>query len=491
MRTPHARARAAALGLAATLLLALPLPADAYNLVHARNIALGGSYAATTRGVETVGVNPAFLAFRDNPSFSLTLPLLNAGFRFSNDFLNINAVNNHFVAGKVWDDAEKAQILSEIEGNEWDFNTNLMFPLFGVSFPSPYLELAFTLDGLANYNMKLSNEFVNIALNGYSLDDLGTRRDFGDTGADGYTLLRAGFTMAKAFHNFESDVISELTTGFTFNYLYGFAFFDVSKAEGSLLMDIGRFEGSGMIELVSASPVAVNGSGGNGSGSGVGLDFGLGAKVFQGRGVAGLSFLNLINRMEWTGAERRIFSYDLSAAPSISGIQQGDRWLEENLALVDSLVEDNASVSSKLPSTMLLTGGWYLQRSLLFTATWRQGLNNVPGGTTTPLLGMGIEYSGLGVFPVRTGVSFGGEGGFTLGGGFGLYFGPWRTDIGWAMERGVFNTAKGIYLGLNTTLMFGLPKRGAGRDEWIGKGKEKYRGRGKALRRKPPRRKKL
>ena len=84
------------LPLALALLASTSAPSRAYNPIHGRSVALGSAFTATARGVETVGWNPAFLAFSDNPAFSITMPGLNLGLRFSNDFLSLEQVDRYF-----------------------------------------------------------------------------------------------------------------------------------------------------------------------------------------------------------------------------------------------------------------------------------------------------------------------------------------------------------------------------------------------------------
>lgn len=451
------------------LIAALMIPAGsafAFNQVNARALAMGGAHSTLARGVQTIGWNPAFMAFNDNPAVSVYTPLFNLGMRLSNDFLSLNTVNDYFEQDLYWDAEIKADILSEIEGDSWDFYTDFYLPVLAVSFPTEYVNMAISYDVGVSADWKFSKEFVSMAIDGNGVEHLGERRDFSDTGSRMQAASRIGLTFAKEFHELpDVDWLTQLTAGFTFTYYIGHAFADVVNAEGSMLVDVGVFEGTGQIETVNAgvtggsrdpytneaSDTEVDPMAGNG----VGLDLGVGAKMLDDKLTVGISIINLINSITWTGAQHRINSYELVEPPSFNGLTTPMDWFEENMTLVDSLVEDGVDYTTEMPSVVHLNAGYELSDDLHVATNARFGLNDTAGGSKKARLGVGLEWHTIKAFPLRVGASFGGRGGLSYGMGFGLHQGFWHTDIGWAWERGFLNSANGLHMAIRTVFFFG------------------------------------
>ncbi len=447
------------LPLALALLASTGAPSRAYNPIHGRSVALGGAFTATARGVETVGWNPAFLAFSDNPAFSITMPALNLGLRFSNDFLSLEQVNKYFNEGQVWNDSDKAAILAEIEGDEWDMCSDVYLPVFGFSFPAGSVSMALTLEAAMSADIRMSKEFVRLALNGYGIDDFGEQRDFSNTYIRNQGLVRGGLTLAKRFETTPLDWMDEFTIGATISYYNGLIFGDVTSSEANLLINYGVFEGHGFVEAVNAGVRTGDGADVEldyTAGRGYGLDIGIGAKALNERAILGVSLINLFNTITWSDAQRRIYSYDFDQPPGFSGLSQGDKWLEENMSLVDSLAAEE-SYTSHVPSWVELSAGYWLMKRTIITGMVRQGLNDVVGSKKGLRAGMGLEIGWIPLIPIRAGFSFGSRGGYNYGGGFGVHLGDMEFDLGAAWESGFANSASGIFFGLNATIKFGGP----------------------------------
>ena len=448
------------------LLVVLLIPAGsvfAFNQVNARALAMGGAQTTLSKGVQTIGWNPAFMAFDDNPAISIYTPLFNFGFRLSNDFVSLNTVNDYFEDGRYLDEAAKDDLLSEIDGSSWDFYTDFYLPVFAISFPTEYINMAISYDVGVSMDWQFSKEFVEIAFKGNSIDNLGQRRDFSDTGSRAQIASRIGLTFAKSFHELpDLDWMNQLTTGFTFNYFIGHGFGDVINAEGYILSDVGVFEGVGIIETVNGG---ITGTKEDSidfdpfAGNGVGLDLGVGAKLLDNKLTVGISIINLINEIQWRDVQHRIYSYKMSEPPNIDGLNNLPQWFDDNMELVDTLLSETEDFTTEMPQVLHLNGGYELRSDLHLAANARFGLNDAAGGSKQARVGFGAEWHTLKSFPLRAGMSIGGRGGFSYGMGFGLHQGFWHTDIGWAWERGFLNSANGIHLAFRTTFFFGKPEK--------------------------------
>ncbi len=452
--------------MSALLLLALILfpaaGAQAFNQVHANQLAMGGAAATTFRGVQVIGWNPAYLAFRDNPSFSIQLPLLtpNLGMRLSNDFLSLDEVNKYFTSGQFWTEADKQNILNAVAGNAWDFYIDFYLPVFAVSMQSKFAMMALSYDVGISSDWRFSKEFLDVALNGNGIDNLGKLRDFSNTGLRGQAASRIGFTFARAFETAFEDVdwIDEVTFGFTAGYLLGHGYADVIESNMTMLTDVGTFESNGLVKVVNAGITGTSDSVNTSflNGTGVSLDLGVGLKILDGRGTVGISIINLLNKIRYTQSQLRVYSFNTdSPLPLNASLTNPSSFIENNFTTVDSLSDDYGAVDVHLPTVLHLNGGYLVGGGLTVSGNLRFGLNDAVGGSKTVRAGAGVEYAGIPVFPLRFGASLGGRGGFSYGVGFGLRLGFLRTDVGWAWERGFLNSANGLHMAINTVFFFG------------------------------------
>ncbi|MFH0881896.1 MAG: hypothetical protein V2A56_02845 [bacterium] len=457
--------KTSAVVLVLTLALLPVTDASAFNQVHARQLAMGGAAASLFRGVETIGWNPAFLAFRDNPGFSLVLPGLtpNLGMRLSNDFLSLDQVNTYFTNGQYWTAQDKQDILNAVVGDAWDFYIDFYLPVFELSMQTRFAMLAISYDVGVSSDWRFSKEFLDVALNGNGIDNLGKLRDFSDTGLRGQAASRIGFTFARNFETAFEDVdwIDEVTFGFTASYLLGHGYFDVIQSDMTMLTDIGTFESNGLVKVVNAGVTGIGDSVNSNyfNGTGVGLDLGVGMKILDGRGTVGISVINLLNTIRYTQSQLRVYSFNTDSPLPLNGsLTNPQSFIEDNFTTVDSLSDDYGAVDVHLPTVLHLNGGYRVGKSLTLSGNFRVGLNNAVGGSKTVRAGIGMEYTGIPVLPLRLGASIGGRGGFSYGVGFGLRLGFLHTDVGWAWERGFLNSANGLYMAMNTVCYFGSNK---------------------------------
>jgi len=453
---------ASALLIALTLLIGGVGESYAFNQVNARQLAMGGAAISSFRGVNTIGWNPSYLAFRDNPNVSVQLPALtpNVGLRLSNDFLSMDEVNTYFTDGQVWTDEDKQNILNAFNGNSWDFYTDFYLPVFGVTMQTKFAMLGFNYDVGLSADWSFSKEFMDLALNGSGIDQLGVTRDFSDTDFRAHAVSRFGFTFARGFNDVFEDVewIDEFTFGFTVSYLMGHAYGEVVESEMSMLTDVGTFNSEGYVRVLSAGGFGISDSSDYGyfDGTGAGLDVGFGAKIFDGKGSVGISIINLLNTIRYETSQQRIYSFSTdSPLPLNQSLTNPNQFIEENFTMVDSLTEAYGAIEVHLPTTLHLNGSWNFNDALMLSSNIRFGLNEAAGGSKTVRAGAGVAYSGIPLLPLYAGASLGGRGGFSYGVGFGLNLGFWHTDIGWAWERGILNSANGLYMSMSSVWFFG------------------------------------
>ncbi|MBZ0265420.1 DUF5723 family protein [bacterium] len=416
----------------------------AFRIRHGRAISMGGGHAVSARGVEAVGWNPAFLAFSDGPAYSFNLPLINLNYKFSNDLLSINLLNEYAQEDRYLTKTDKLDILGSLDNDNLDFDTYAYLPVVAISFPTSEVNMALTADLCLSGGAVLSDQFLRTILLGYTADDTGTTRVFtGD--AEILAAWRIGLTNAKSFDMDEIEWLDELTAGFTVSYYSGIAYADILEGHGELYMTSTDLKGNGIARVIRSEE--------NASGTGIGLDLGIAGRMLDRKAIVGLSWINISSSMEWNNLTRHRYSFEVDGAPAFD--QLTDSWLEDHLQTVDEEVSKSERAITRVPSVFRVAGGYQLKPTLLLTTGLDFQLNNSPGEYKTAEMGAGVEWSVLKFLPLRAGAKLGGHKGFTLGTGFGLYLGNWRTDIGWSYAGGILQSAEGFSFGINTVFFFG------------------------------------
>ncbi len=426
--------------------------------VQGKSVSLGGEPGVTVRGAEAIGWNPAFLAFSDAPRYSFYTPVINAGSRLYNNSFSISLINKYFQEDKYLNTRAKQDILDHVPDDGLAIRGDMSTFAAGFSFPTQYLMMAINVDVFSYSDAEIDKDFIKLGLFGSGFEDLGKERHFDKLEAESITYARGSITGAKRFLESEmienTDWLDELTVGFTFSYTMGLAYLNVKEASASIYTAYGEVDGNGLLVADTSR-----------SGYGVGLDLGLATKILNRRGIIGLSLINLVNTVHWTDVGRNLYNFETDfrtwwgdpiSAPSYEGIDDIEDWIDENFPHEDT-IDTLEEVSSKLPSSLILTGGWYLKQGLLLTGTYRQGLNHTAGSMVAPRFTVGAEYMLTPKFPVRTGLGIGSRGGVTLGGGAGIRVGPWHSDIGFSYEGGLFNYTRGLTFAMSTSFFFGMP----------------------------------
>ncbi|MCB2211793.1 conjugal transfer protein TraF [bacterium] len=426
--------------------------------VQARDVSMGMTSAADAVGVRVVGLNPAFLAFKDQPKVTISIPVINFGFRFGNNVYSNKDVFDYFRSDMYWTDEIKQILADKVDQDKLNFTTDWYARFIGFSFPTQYLTMAFTYDMGMSMDADLDDEFTDLALLGNPVSSLGELKEFSETDMSGVWLSRLGFTFAKNFNYAEEvDWLEELTAGVTFNYFLGHAFADVDEFEASFLTDYDGTRSYAYFEVVGAGQLSANEKDDFYSdkfiaGNGVGVDLGIGMKLLKGRATAGLSIINLINQMTWDEGKRAVYAMDLDGL-SLSGMNDENYW-EDYFEPVDSLFAETENLKTELPRLIKLNGAYVLNERITLTGGITAQTNDVIGADAFLRAGMGIQHYTLDWFNLRGGASVGGRSGVAFGLGFGLRYGFWQTDVGLGWEHGMFDFAKGMRFGISSIFVF-------------------------------------
>ncbi len=420
---------------------------------HAVGIALGGGMGILPRGVEVVGHNPALLGLSDNPSSSMRLPLINLGLYVGNNSWSFSRVGDTFQEGKMLTRDEKQQLIDDIQDGYLATRMDMYIPAIGLSMPlREHWNLAISLDALSWGELRVDKDIYELGFMGQTRDDFGRRCNFDETYGESIAAGRAGFTFARNFDDWnyvqEYNWLSELAAGLTVSYYYGGVYGRTEEVTGGYFMDVDSIDAEGYVEVVTAQT----------GGHGYGLDFGLSAKVLNRKGTVGLGITNLLGSIGWGGADKRIYALEALNGIPIQGMDDFEQYWEENFSTVDSLQED-VSITSDLPSELILSGGWWLVQDFQLVGAVRQSLDQAPGTIDGTRIGGGVEWLLTRTKRLRAGAGFGGLRGPTCGIGYGTQGRMFKWDIGLSYERGLINSSTGFSFGLNMAWFFDQPER--------------------------------
>ncbi|NQU04445.1 MAG: hypothetical protein HQ568_00020 [Calditrichaeota bacterium] len=444
-------------------LFSTPIRSYGFTSINARAISLGGNEGAIPKGVAVVGNNPAYLAFQDSPDYSFYLPLLNYSMRLGNDALSFSSLTDYFQEDKLLTEKDKDDLLGFIEKEALNTGLDMYLPLLGIGFPYKKMKWIVSVDVITMTDMNIDKDLISMVFKGHGLDRFGSKRVIDNLDLKSHLFCKTGLTGAGSFGNYR--LLDEICAGFTLSFLYGGVYGKVEDASMTLFMDHDSLNADAYANVISGY-----------SGLGYSLDLGGSVKMFTRRMIVGLSLINIVNQISYSNGERRLYGFNIEKAPPLNEMEEIEDWIDENAERVDSL-EEKVSVSTNLPVSILLSGGFWLYEDLLLTGSLRQGLNNVVGSTTVPRLTAGLEYKPHPAIPLRAGVGFGGREGFTVGTGVGFRKGVWHTDIGFAFEEGLIHSSKGFSFGINMAYFFeaGETDPFKMREYWLKKAKKQMK----------------
>jgi hypothetical protein len=378
----------------------------------ARSIGLADSYMARARGYESPFWNPANLGLSDRPSWSIGVAGVNA-------FLDNNALSYGQIEGlygEYLDDAEKSELLAEIEGASdgmlklsADANANVL----GVSI----WRFAFGLGGTGAGNVQVSSDAAELLLFGNVGAD-GTGKDFSLDGSSGNGWALSGGYLAYA-HPFTIPALDYLGMKFSAGATVKYA-----VANGlARLADAGTMLTYDPLEL--SVDVEVLYSGDADAGRMWGAD--LGAAMEWGSLVAGISVANLFSNITWSPEDFELIQY------SVYADFDGDTVTDTTLAFDELSAEDQQAIidyleSADVPKKLRLGAVWDMSPMLSLSGDFKQLIGGTLRSRWKTQLSVGAELRPITVLPLRAGLATD-FGSLAIAGGIGIYAGPVHIDF--------------------------------------------------------------
>jgi len=381
---------------------------------------MGGTGAATSRGLEAVAFNPANLAF----SHGTTVGLAAVAVDVHNNSFSLDRYNA--VTGQYLNSADKAELLSDIPDNGLKLDADLNASALGFQMGS----FAFSLNGIGAGQGNLDKDYFDLVLNG---NQLGQSIDFSNTWGDGYAVGTATVSYGRVIRDTED---SQLSLGLNARYLQGFYEIHVDEAYGVLNTNLTEISGEAFVATQSSQ-----------GGQGYGLDIGLAYRTAAGWDF-GLTFDNVLGRISWTeGLERQ----EMRVTANDVNLLNGD--LNKAVADADTTFAGE-SYTTHLPQRARL-GAARQFGNFMVAADYIQGFSERGITSTHPLLNTGVEWQVASFFAPRVGLSSGGERGNSASVGVGLKLGPWQVDAAAIARSGLTpGASKGLGVAFGSVLQF-------------------------------------
>ncbi len=418
-----------------------------------RGMGMAGTFAATSRGLDAVGINPANLAMPDEGM--LTVSLFPAGFHIGSELLNYDLYTRYFTGldtdsgrvGRYLSEGDKQQILDAFTTQVPQSRVDLEATLFGAAYRDEDAGgIAFTVSEQASGFVNIPKDYAEFILNG---NPPGSLFEFGDT------RLQASWTREYAM-SFGAVIarnspVKFLAAGVALKLVHGYGYYQIQNFDarlktandGVLTGDVhyrSRYVGTMPFEnSFELFPRPL--------GLGLGTDLG-----FAGELNDMLSFgisVTDIGRVHWK--EGITESY----ADTVLVID--DPLREDQRTAIESVLKgrkrEGEEFSSSLPTTLRLGIALAAHEisflrgmpgELLLAVDYNQGLVVTARSTTRPRGSFGVEYKPVPWLPLRTGVSIGGTDNANVAMGFGVMLGFFELEaatenVSWLFEPQSFS----------------------------------------------------
>lgn len=412
----------------------------------ARSAAMGKTYTITSRGVYSIGRNPANLMFSKDSHFELStvLPFPNINLRLGTDFISIKDYNYYFGGvdgkGRYLDDAEREKLRELFEGGGFvvtDFSTTILTASYKVN--DKIGAFGFGISDRVAFKLNIPSQIIDIAVTG---NPIGKVYNFDDTDLKGWWLRDYSFSYARSLKDVFRNNFKEISAGISLKIVQGFAYVGIERFNSKLETGPkGEIIGTGDIlgyssfsddlgvnydfDSLSTDKKSNMGLFPSPSGSGFGIDIGMSAQIDDFWSV-GFAFTD-IGSINWSKNNAKFVSNAAAYIDDITSSEQRD-------SLVDVLTgkgETTGDFSTPLSTAFRLGFSFQLDKvldfvpgTLLGAIDYNQGFNNQPRNSTTPRISVGFEWKPANWIPyLRTGFSFGGADVFGWAAGMGMDLG--------------------------------------------------------------------
>jgi len=443
------------------LMLALSVSSFGQAHIDARGLGLCNTYTVSSRGVSSIGYNPANLGYTEDLTFSADI----FDFKLTafNNFMSLALFNKYFSGDS---DGEPFDLEQKMLGSDMTHKEFLLSELseegfafgLGVSVPIPLLNVsvgnyAFT-SGVEYYMQNsLPLGLFEIVMEGNQIGrsfDLSLRQDL-------LMVTNFGFSFAIPFESYN--------IGATVKYLAGIGFAGVDSSGGAFNTRSTGLESDGFYRYTRAI-----------GGNGLAIDVGFNTRKIN-NWQFGFAINNMIGFINWGNEKNAIarnikFIEGLVPIRDLLQISSDSSYFSAStmytmdiegvnvtgaLADSDSLFtfdEENVpqpdSIRMNYPAIFRIGGSYQYKQDFIVMADLSAGLDDYYFADRNWRLAIAAEWIRFGMVPIRSGMAFGGPYGSeaSIGGGLSLIW--FDVDLGLKLLGGMsFANAEGIELGIS------------------------------------------
>tara|TARA_B100001029_G_scaffold147909_1_gene128918 strand:+ start:318 stop:1625 length:1308 start_codon:yes stop_codon:yes gene_type:complete len=416
----------------------------------AREISLGGSMVTLSRGISSIGVNPANLAFSKS-----TFNLINFNTSIYNNLFSIQVYNN--INGTDLENPNslltKTELIEIIDGDSFDLSHNFNLYIPGINFSNSSYAITTKLNQIIAF--KAGNGLLKTLFFGNEWEtEVPISLEI-----QSHTIVEYGYSSS---YNIEGFAL-----GYTLKYLQGVNLLNLYTTEDSepLYTDSNGID----VGLIFAREIYPGGSG-------FGVDIGFLTKQPINGYSIGLSVTNLFGYINW---DKKNLNYTLFGRNIADNMNLNTYQTEfigfriNNLNATDLMSDAEEFADSVVSDTSFIDSNDYLVKRTDYPSVLRFGLSKIildnlnlayESRTRLQSLGsskanwihsLGLEVIRWKLFPIRFGVSSGDKLNHKFSFGGGIHLNPFELDLGisWIGSRKLY-TANGFELGFTLTFIY-------------------------------------
>jgi len=438
------------------------------------------NYGLNTRGVYSLGGNPALLAFPDNKTLEIAtlLPIPNINLTLGNDFMSIKDYN-YFFSGKtdaegnktgIYLNAAEKQKFRDLFSDGTEVNSYFSATLFAATYYNPKIGgIGFSVRDKGSVTASLPEDLVSLFLDG---NEISRVYNFDDFSLNSWYMREYALSYGYKIP-FETEAVKNISAGFSAKLLHGYTYNSASKFSTSLqTLENNSINVMSDIEFYSAfsndfgveydfdkdstktssfSPFP------SPAGKGFALDFGL-AMELNDVWSFGLTLSDL-GSMSWNKSSALYARKDQFILDDVTD----DELLDSLFSSIEPEGKYIDGFKTSLITTLGLGTSFQLDKfldgnfpgSMTLLIDYRMGLNSSHRSADPAFYG-GFEWKPWKWLPLRSGIALGGYSG--LGWQFGFGFNLDLFEINFATSNlqtfYATETAKRISLGINTRWKF-------------------------------------
>jgi len=451
-----------------------------------RAISMANTNAAASKGLFSVGYNPANLMTTENRHWELTtvLPLPTLNFTVGTDFLTIEDYNYFFggvekngeTVGRTLDEKDKQRLLEIFDGGGM-FGVDVALNLFSISYKANEKigAFAFTITDNISSKFNFPQDIVELGLYGNPQNKI---YNFDDAEIKSWWIRNYSLSYARDLNELNQNIFERISAGITLKLVHGYSYVTTERVNSTITTDSNNVitANGDFLAYSSFSPDfevdydfdapfpkqqkedAKAGPFPTPAGKGFGFDLGVNAKLNDiwsfGLAVTDIGSINWTEDVARFSSNTAIYLKDLTDEKEIDSLKDAIKGEKEPWSEISSSLSTALRMGATFQLDKYLDGNF--PGEMLIAFDYNQGFNDQPGNTKSPRFSLGTEWKPANWIPIRTGFSFGGLHKFRWAFGFGLDTGLLEFNLASNDFQYLFmqNSAKRISFAFGTLWKF-------------------------------------